>query len=179
MAETSGAMNITAGIDLAQLNRDVQKMKAQLSEVGTHAAKEGQKLDGIAKKVAGSMAAMFSVAAAEQFGQKIFQVRSEFQQLEVAFKVLLKSEERAVKLMGELTNLAATTPFGLQEVSGTAKQLIAYGIAAEDVNETLTTLGNIASAVGAPLRDIAYLYGTTMVQGRMYTQDLRFDPGSG
>lgn len=179
MAETSGAMNITAGIDLAQLNRDVQKMKAQLSEVGTHAAKEGQKLDGIAKKVAGSMAAMFSVAAAEQFGQKIFQVRSEFQQLEVAFKVLLKSEERAVKLMGELTNLAATTPFGLQEVSGTAKQLIAYGIAAEDVNETLTTLGNIASAVGAPLRDIAYLYGTTMVQGRMYTQDLRQFMGRG
>lgn len=179
MAETSGAMNITAGIDLAQLNRDVQKMKAQLSEVGTHAAKEGQKLDGIAKKVAGSMTAMFSVAAAEQFGQKIFQVRSEFQQLEVAFKVLLKSEERAVKLMGELTNLAATTPFGLQEVSGTAKQLIAYGIAAEDVNETLTTLGNIASAVGAPLRDIAYLYGTTMVQGRMYTQDLRQFMGRG
>lgn len=179
MAETSGAMNITAGIDLAQLNRDVQKMKAQLSEVGTHAAKEGQKLDGIAKKVAGSMAAMFSVAAAEQFGQKIFQVRSEFQQLEVAFKVLLKSEERAVKLMGELTNLAATTPFGLQEVSGAAKQLIAYGIAAEDVNETLTTLGNIASAVGAPLRDIAYLYGTTMVQGRMYTQDLRQFMGRG
>lgn len=179
MAETSGPMNITAGIDLAQLNRDVQKMKAQLSEVGTHAAKEGQKLDGIAKKVAGSMAAMFSVAAAEQFGQKIFQVRSEFQQLEVAFKVLLKSEERAVKLMGELTNLAATTPFGLQEVSGTAKQLIAYGIAAEDVNETLTTLGNIASAVGAPLRDIAYLYGTTMVQGRMYTQDLRQFMGRG
>lgn len=179
MAETSGAMNITAGIDLAQLNRDIQKMKAQLSEVGTHAAKEGLKLDGIAKKVAGSMAAMFSVAAAEQFGQKIFQVRSEFQQLEVAFKVLLKSEERAVKLMGELTNLAATTPFGLQEVSGTAKQLIAYGIAAEDVNETLTTLGNIASAVGAPLRDIAYLYGTTMVQGRMYTQDLRQFMGRG
>lgn len=179
MAETSGPMNITAGIDLAQLNRDVQKMKAQLSEVGTHAAKEGQKLDGIAKKVAGSMAAMFSVAAAEQFGQKIFQVRSEFQQLEVAFKVLLKSEEKAVKLMGELTNLAATTPFGLQEVSGTAKQLIAYGIAAEDVNETLTTLGNIASAVGAPLRDIAYLYGTTMVQGRMYTQDLRQFMGRG
>lgn len=179
MVETSGPMNITAGIDLAQLNRDVQKMKAQLSEVGTHAAKEGLKLDGIAKKVAGSMAAMFSVAAAEQFGQKIFQVRSEFQQLEVAFKVLLKSEERAVKLMGELTNLAATTPFGLQEVSGTAKQLIAYGIAAEDVNETLTTLGNIASAVGAPLRDIAYLYGTTMVQGRMYTQDLRQFMGRG
>ncbi len=179
MTETSGAMNITAGIDLAQLNRDKQKMKALLSEVGTHAAKEGQKLDGIAKKVAGSMAAMFSVAAAEQFGQKIFQVRSEFQQLEVAFRVLLKSEERAVKLMGELTNLAATTPFGLQEVSGTAKQLIAYGIAAEDVNETLTTLGNIASAVGAPLRDIAYLYGTTMVQGRMYTQDLRQFMGRG
>ena len=180
MANTDGgSLNITAGIDIRQLNKDVQQIKAQLSSVGKTARDEGAKLDSMAMTVGKSMAAMFSIGAAQQFAQKIFNIRSEFQQLEVAFRVLLKSEEKAITLMSELTQFAATTPYGLTEVSSVTKNLLAYGIAAEDVKETLTTLGNIASAVGAPLKDIAYLYGTTMVQGRMYTQDLRQFMGRG
>lgn len=180
MANTNGgSLNITAGIDIRQLNKDVQQIKAQLSSVGRAAQNEGAKLDSMAKSVGKSMAAMFTLTAAQQFAQKIFNIRSEFQQLEVAFRVLLKSEEKAITLMSELTQFSATTPYGLTEVSSVTKNLLAYGIAAEDVKETLTTLGNIASAVGAPLKDIAYLYGTTMVQGRMYTQDLRQFMGRG
>ena len=33
-------------------------------------------------------------------------------------------------------------------------------------------LGDIASGVGVRLEDLAYLYGTTRVQGRLYTADL-------
>ena len=56
---------------------------------------------------------------------------------------------------------------------------MAYGVSADKVNDTLVRLGNIASGLSIPLNDIVYLYGTTMVQGRLYAQDVRQFTGRG
>ena len=60
-----------------------------------------------------------------------------------------------------------------------AKQLLAYGLEAEKVNETLVRLGDIAAGLSIPLGDLVYLYGTTMAQGRLFTQDLNQFTGRG
>ena len=116
---------------------------------------------------------------AKELIQNIIQVRGEFQQLEVAFTTMLGSSEKANVLMAQLTETAAKTPFDLQGVANGARQLLAYGTSAEDVNETLIRLGNIAAGLSQPLGDLVYLYGTTMTQGRLYTQDLNQFTGRG
>lgn len=107
------------------------------------------------------------------FGKQIMAVRGEFQKLEVAFTTLLGSEQKANKLMQQLTKTAATTPFDLRSVSDGAKKLLAYGTAASDVNDILIHLGDIAAGLSQPLDGLVYLYGTTMVQGKMMMRDLR------
>ena len=92
---------------------------------------------------------------------------------------MLGSSEKANVLMAQLTETAAKTPFDLQGVANGARQLLAYGTSAEDVNETLIRLGNIAAGLSQPLGDLVYLYGTTMTQGRLYTQDLNQFTGRG
>ena len=126
-------------------------------------------------------AAALSLAgfSAKEFIQKVVQVRGEFQQLEVAFTTMLGSAEKANALMQQLVKTAAVTPFDLQGVTQGAKQLLAYGIEAEKVNDTLVHLGDIAAGLSIPLNDLVYLYGTTMTQGRMFTQDLRQFMGRG
>ena len=125
-------------------------------------------------------ASAFGVAfSAQQFTSQVMKVRGEFQQLEVAFNTMLGSAEKSEALMSQLTRTAAITPFGLQDVAGGAKQLLAYGVAAENVNDTLIRLGDIAAGLSIPLNDLVYLYGTTMTQGRMFTQDLRQFQGRG
>jgi hypothetical protein len=109
----------------------------------------------------------------------IVSVRGQFQQLEIAFGTMLGSEEKATALMQQMVNTAAKTPFDLMGVAEGAKQLLAYGVSAEKVNDTLVRLGNIASGLSIPLNDIVYLYGTTMVQGRLYAQDVRQFTGRG
>lgn len=111
--------------------------------------------------------------------RQLVQVRGEVQQLEVAFETMLGSKEKADKLVNEAVQLAAKTPFGLQDVSNGAKMLLAYGSAAEEVTEEIKMLGNIASGLSIPLNDLIYLYGTTRTQGRMFTQDLRQFMGRG
>ena len=49
----------------------------------------------------------------------------------------------------------------------------------ENINDDLIRLGNIAAGLSQPLGDIVYLYGTTMTQGRLYTQDLNQFTGRG
>ncbi|MCS3128446.1 tape measure protein [Bacteroides ovatus] len=109
----------------------------------------------------------------------ITKVRGEFQQLEVSFQTMLGSAEKDDTLMQQLVHTAATTPFGLEDVAQGAKQLLAYGFEAEKVNETLIRLGDIAAGLSIPLNDLVYLYGTTMSQGRLYTQDLNQFTGTG
>lgn len=115
----------------------------------------------------------------EQLAGSIFNTRSQFQQLEISFNTMLGSADKSKQLMDELIQTAAHTPFDMSSITGGAKQLLAYGMEAKDVNKTLVQLGDIASGLNIPLGDLVYLYGTTVSQGRMFTMDLRQFMGRG
>ena len=143
------------------------------------AEQQGQRIDALLGKLK-ETAAMIGVGfGVKEFGRKVMEVRGQFQQLEMAFKTMLQSESKANDLMNQLVRTAATTPFDLQGVAEGAKQLLAYGTSAEDVNGTLVRLGDIAAGLSIPLNDLVWLYGTTMTQGRMFTQDLKQFQGRG
>jgi tape measure domain-containing protein len=141
--------------------------------------REGGSIETTFKRI--QQAAALSVAgfSAQAFIRQAASIRGEFQKLEVAFSTMLESEEKANALMQQLTKTAAITPFDLKGVADGAKQLMAYGVAADEVNDVLIHLGDIAAGLSLPLGDLVYLYGTTMTQGRMFTQDLRQFMGRG
>ena len=139
----------------------------------------GLGIEDLFNRMTKAAAAFGAGFTAKELISNIAKVRGEFQQLEVAFKTMLGSEDKANALMQQLVKTAATTPFDLQGVANGAKQLLAYGENAENVNDDLIRLGNIAAGLSQPLGDIVYLYGTTMTQGRLYTQDLNQFTGRG
>lgn len=106
-------------------------------------------------------------------------VHGEFQQIEIALETILGNEREAATLMNQLRETAAKTPLDMKGIANGAKQLLAYGEDAATVNETLIKLGNIAAGLSQPLGDLVYLYGTTMTQGRLYTQDFNQFVGRG
>lgn len=175
MADTK----FTASLETAQFDRGAADILAQLGLIDKKAAESGSSVDQLTKKLTTGLAAIGASFSAVSFVKQVAEVRGQFQQLEVAFNTMLGSKEKAEALMSQLVKTAATTPFDLQSVSAGAKQLLAYGESSETVNDTLVRLGNVASGIGAPLGDIAYLYGTTMTQGRLYTQDLNQFTGRG
>ena len=160
---------------LAQATGKMEQMAGKTAE----AKRQMQELDRSGLSLQKTVGRLASAFAMKELVSKIATVRGEFQQLEVAFKTMLGSAEQAKALMSQLTQTAATTPFGLEDVAQGAKQLLAYGLEAEKVNETLIRLGDIAAGLSVPLNDLVYLYGTTMAQGRLYTQDLNQFTGRG
>ena len=162
----------------ARLDKAVNKME-QMTGKTAQADRQMRELDKSGQSLQKTIGRLASAFAMKELVSKISTVRGEFQQLEVAFKTMLGSAEQADALMQQLTRTAATTPFGLEDVAQGAKQLLAYGFEAEKVNETLIRLGDIAAGLSVPLGDLVYLYGTTMAQGRLYTQDLNQFTGRG
>lgn len=162
----------------ARLDKSVKKMEEMTG--GTQQAnKELDALDRKGQLLQQTLGRLASAFAMKELVSKVASVRGEFQQLEVAFRTMLGSASEADALLEQLTRTAATTPFGLEDVAQGAKQLLAYGLAADQVNGTLVRLGDIAAGLSVPLNDLVYLYGTTMAQGRLYTQDLNQFTGRG
>ena len=141
--------------------------------------REGKELDDMFKRLAGTVATIGAGLSASALTKQIFDIRSEFQQLEVAFSTMLKSEEKAHKLMQDATEFAATTPFDLKGVAAGIKQNLAYGASVDTVIDEMRMLGDVAAGVGAPLNDLVYLYGTLRTSGRVATIDIRQFAGRG
>ncbi len=167
-----GALEFDAVINMSQFGAQMRRIEIELQELASTARKSGDETDRYFSKLATAASTYFTGVALQGFVRDVVRVRGEFQQLEVSFRTMLQSKEKADQLMSEAVKLAATTPFDLQSVGQGAKQLLAYGFKAQDITKTLTMLGNVASGVSAPLGDIVYLYGTLQTQGRAYTKDI-------
>ena len=149
--------------------RDIQNAVHQTAE---RVEKDGKSIDDIISNIQNSMNIAIGGWSIGKFVNQMMQVRGQFQQTEMAFKTMLQSEEKADALMKQLIRTAAVTPFGVEDVTEGAKQLLAFNVAAEDVNKTLIGLGDVAAGMGLNLKDLVMLYGTTIAKGKMDTMDL-------
>lgn len=149
--------------------RDIQNAVHQTAE---RVEKDGKSIDDIISNIQNSMNIAIGGWSIGKFVNQMMQVRGQFQQTEMAFKTMLQSEEKADALMKQMIHTAAITPFGVEDVTEGAKQLLAFNVAAEDVNKTLIGLGDVAAGMGLNLKDLVMLYGTTIAKGKMDTMDL-------
>lgn len=170
--DTNGSVNYSAHLRTDGLRQDADRAKQILHGIGGTATTEGTKIDTAMRNIGAGIAGVFTVQKLAQFATAVVNVRGKFQELEVSFNTMLGSKAKADALMQQLVHTAAITPFSLEEVSDSAKQLLAYGEAADQVNDTLTRLGDIAAGLNLRMSDLAWLYGTTMVQGRLFSRDL-------
>ncbi len=174
-----GRQSYSIHLDNTALRRGARESVSILHGIGTAAQREGDIIDNSFAKIGTAAAGIFAAAKLKDYAVQVAKVRGEFQQLEIAFSTMLGSAEKGDKLMSQLIQTAATTPFGMADITKSAKQLLAYGVEADKVNDTLIRLGDIAAGLSIPIGDLAYLYGTTMTQGRLFTQDLRQFMGRG
>lgn len=179
MDQETGRLYFDVLLNDESLQQGLQRSRESFRSLGETANAELQSMDGFMAKAAQTAAGLFAVDKIKDFVSQLALVRGEYQQLEVAFETMLGSKSKADALMGQLIDTAAKTPFEMSEVAEASKMLLAYGMEGSKVNETLIRLGDIAAGLSMPLKDLAFLYGTTMVQGRLYTQDLNQFLGRG
>lgn len=172
MNNDNGSLDFEARLRLEKLEEGLKDMEKLMKDSMQSSQKESDKLQQSIDKLTKGAMAFFTISKAYEFTQKIIAVRSQFQQLEIAFGTMLKSKEKANELMAQMADLAAKTPFGLEEVSEGAKRLLAFQVPAEEVTETLRRMGDVAAGLGVPMGQLIHVYGQVKAQGKLKTDDL-------
>ena len=172
MNTNQGALYFGAGIDMNEWRRNISEMRQDILGLTQQTQRETQQMDSAFKNLSIGIGAYFSVQALQGFTQQLIGVRGEFQKTEIAFGTMLKSEEKAQALMGEMVDLAAKTPFGLTDVTDGAKRLLAFQVPAEQVVDTLRRMGDVAAGLGVPMGQLIHVYGQVKAQGKLMTNDL-------
>ena len=97
---------------------------------------------------------------------------ADLQKLRVGFRSIMGSAEGAAEMVAKLNKFTASTPFRLEEVSRSARQLIAVGTGVDDVNDRLRMLGDIAAASGNSIGDIAAAFSKVQAKGKVELENL-------
>ena len=172
MQENEGRLLFEVRADQTDIKKDIEAIKKQFESLTEKTKEEGKKQAEVWQNLVKGATAYFTLQGASAFIKQVVVVRSQFQQLEISFGTMLKSKEKANELMSQMADLAAKTPFGLEEVSEGAKRLLAFQVHAEEVTETLRRMGDVAAGLGVPMGQLIHVYGQVKAQGKLKTDDL-------
>lgn len=172
MQENEGKLLFEVRADQTDIKKDIEAIKKQFESLTEKTKEEGKKQAEVWQNLVKGATAYFTLQGASAFIKQVVAVRSQFQQLEISFGTMLKSKEKANALMAQMADLAAKTPFGLEEVSEGAKRLLAFQVPAEEVTETLRRMGDVAAGLGVPMGQLIHVYGQVKAQGKLMTNDL-------
>ena len=172
MQENEGRLLFEVRADQTDIKKDIEAIKKQFESLTEKTKEEGKKQAEVWQNLVKGATAYFTLQGASAFIKQVVAVRSQFQQLEISFGTMLKSKEKANDLMAQMADLAAKTPFGLEEVSEGAKRLLAFQVPADEVTETLRRMGDVAAGLGVPMGQLIHVYGQVKAQGKLMTNDL-------
>lgn len=87
--------------------------------------------------------------------------------LEVKFKTLTGSIGASKRILQDLQEFAAKTPFQLPGIAEAASKLLAFGVESGNVVNKLEFLGDIAAASGADLGELTLIFGQVAAAGKL------------
>lgn len=167
--------------------QEVQELVAQYNRLdkaidqaeASHGKMQGG-LQSTKAALAGMNGAALAVAGAVSgAGIAAIKFAGELEQTQLALEVLLGDAEQATRIKDEWTALAAETPFNSADIDSAGKKLLAFGIGADTVTDSLRRIGDISAATGSSISDIADIYGKAKVQGRLFAEDINQFQGRG
>ena len=162
---------IEKGLDQKQATNGLAKDIEQ--KVGNAGEKAGNKLQ---QSLWGGLKALVGLGVTKALSTaawRAYTLAGNLQQADVAFTTMLWGAEAARKMLQDLSDFAANTPFELTGVRQTAKQLLAYGIEAHKIIPTLKALGDVSAGLSVPIEQVAYAYGQVKSAGRLVGNDLK------
>ncbi|MGE0931663.1 tape measure protein [Peijinzhouia sedimentorum] len=179
MSNNLGPIDVEFLLNNPEFTANSNKIKREMQDITSTAQQETDKAAQLYKRLGTSIAAYFSLQAIQNFGREVINVTGEFQQLDVSLKTILGSKDEADRLLAQVVDLAAKTPFSLTELAEGSKLLLAYQFESEEVTETLRRLGDVASGLNIPFNELNMLYGKSRVEGRLFAEDLNQFTGRG
>lgn len=158
-------MSVVANV---AINVDSRDAVSKLRQVQSQASTTEKAFNGITAAV-GKLALALGGLQTLQF---VFAKTAELESQTKSLEVLTGSAEKAGKIIKDLQQLGAVTPFTSIELIDAAKRLNAFGVEADNVVETTRRLADVSGATGAELQGLVTAYGQVQAKGRLQGEEL-------
>jgi tape measure domain-containing protein len=150
-----------AGVGLSNLEKHTDKTTKKMTE-----------MESVLKRIKVLVASVFAINMFKNVTMGAVEAVSSFEKSTVSFEVMLKSADKAKKLLEEITQFSATTPFQQEEIEGSARTLLAFGFSAEQVIPLLRQIGDVAAGTNQPIGELVEIFGKARASGRIMNDDL-------
>jgi tape measure domain-containing protein len=151
---------VTIGATTRDFDKALGKSMSKLNRFGRNTKRIGRNLTrSLTMPLAGLGVAAVKSAA-------------DLEALETSFISLTGGAEQAAAMMKNLNEFTAKTPFQIEAVAKSARQLIASGTGIEDVNTQLQFLGDIAATSGSSIDEIAAIFAKVNAKGKVELENL-------
>lgn len=172
METSNGNLYFVPQIDNTKLQADANKTVQSLKTIGTQAEAEGNKMDAVFSKLGKTMTGVFAGISIGNFIQQMTQVRANIEMLEISFKTLLGSEEKAASLMNDMRKYALNTPLLLKDIASGAQMLLGFNVEAERVMPILKQIGDISMGSAQRFQSLTLAFSQMSAAGKLMGQDL-------
>lgn len=152
--------------------KSVDKLDKELSQTSGTFDKVGGKVKSFAAGAGAALAAAFSVNAILNFTQRSVEAFAAFERGRTTFTNFVGDATLAAKIFDELQDFSIKSPFSREEVESGARALLQFGVANEEVVETIKLLGDVSAGTGKNLTELSIIFGQIKSTGRLMGQDL-------
>ncbi len=138
-----------------------------IGDMGKKLSSAGKSLQSAGKKITMATTAFAGIAA---IGVKY---NATMETYATSFEVMTGSAEKAAEVVDELKDIAASTPFEMQELAETTQLLMNYGFTADDALDKMQMLGDISQGSAEKMNRIATAYGQMSSAGKVSLEDVK------
>lgn len=115
-----------------------------------------------ASKVIGAVSRGFSNLASE-----VFEATKSLEVARTKFEVLTGSAAAANKIIRELQEFSARTPFQFEDIAQASQRLLSFGFSLDEVKTNLQDLGDVSAASGADISELSLIFGQVRAAGKL------------
>lgn len=150
-----------------KINIDTSKISETNGGIGSLIGKFSS-----AKAAVGGFLGAFAASALVDFGREAIDAQSKVEQLEISFRTLLGSQEKASALIAEIKSYGTVTPYDTEGLSQAARLMLSYGMSSSKIMPTLKMLGDIAMGDKDKLQSLTLAFSQMSASGRVCKEDL-------
>jgi tape measure domain-containing protein len=111
-------------------------------------------------------------AGAALVGGSFIKMGADAETAALQMRSVVRDGGNVAKLLAELRRYGATSPFEFPELQQSAKMLLSFGIASNDVIKVIQNLGEVAAATGVPIEELSQIYGKMIAKGKVSTEEV-------
>lgn len=168
MALNLGNLIVNLSVNASKMNRGLTVAESRLKQFDQRATMVGQGM----KNLGFQMTAFISLPILG-VGIAAVKAASDMEVLQIQLDSLLGSATKGTKLLEQIKEFSAGTPFQIGDIGKATRILLAFGRPLENIKEELKSIGDIAAGTGIPIAALAKIFAKTIEKGRLLQEELQ------